>query len=611
MITEADNQFAQGANLLEQILGNKSLMLTMLTGSEKDKDAVMHASMQAVINISEAQQAFLKALIATLAREGYEDETDRRDAAIEIVRTPAAVDLLPSNQAVIFDAYLEALNQQTKENDPYSGSINSLLEAGVVLSPYFPQDDLSEKQLKNLFEQLSKEFTNREERQHIELFAEEILENLTIYGAQHARVKYWKKKKLKHQEIAHKIGTKVSLVDRLVERLIEDGELESRAELSAALDATVLGLMKQGFAKREIVRETDRFDSAIEPSIKRIIDRNEIDRDTWEKKQKERKERNIAKKGEQQEVENDVSKEKTGRKGSEERRQLDATVEELIRAGVKRREIMKRTGRTESEIDASRIRLRMQKRIPNKTGEIAPAQDHDQDVGQENAAVRESDTAVVLSVPDPINVESFLPENEKEYFDEQSQDQRAISTNVEESKSPDEEISAPGNTNDSEPEQPEQQIEDSLSRDDVGAIQEMGALSVGGGLHEPEVVAAPQGAIEGEKKISKKREKFDMMIRALKLNGFQTSEIIDLFGNQVDKWMLKRSVKYLEQIGVIEKEVPGKMLVEKIKKRDILDSKVRPLTGKGMSADLIAQTLGEPVEEIIKSQFRIDMRRKK
>ena len=192
-----------GISVFEQIITNPSLMDIMISGKEKDQTARVGVIVRSIVNQPEAQKVFLKKIIETLSQEGESDQTDRRDAVLGVLMTPVIVDILPGNQIVIFDGYLEALGCQTKDNDPYSGSVQSLLDAGIFLAPYFPQDELSKTQLRNLLEQMAQQFSFPGERRHILAFVEDILENATVLGSRDARVKYWKLRKLKEKEISN------------------------------------------------------------------------------------------------------------------------------------------------------------------------------------------------------------------------------------------------------------------------------------------------------------------------------------------------------------------------------------------------------------------------
>lgn len=196
MTQEIANPFEHKSPHLEEILGNESMFLTMLTGKEDEQERVIRKSLSSLTDPA-LQKIFLQSIIYVLSKEGESDETDRRDAVLEVLKISSVVDLLSQNGDPVFDSYLQALGSQTKDNDPFAGSINSLLEAGVFMSPYFPQDDLSRKQLEHSIDQLAKHFFSDDERDHIKSFRDEMFERMTLKGSRDARVEYWRMKKIK------------------------------------------------------------------------------------------------------------------------------------------------------------------------------------------------------------------------------------------------------------------------------------------------------------------------------------------------------------------------------------------------------------------------------
>lgn len=214
--------------LVEQILGDDKKLATLVTGTDKDRAAIAVSAVTSTGDDGAVQEAFLTSLVRALAVEGDANETDRRDAAVELLKCAALVDILSRHSEALFDAYCEAINNQTKENDPYAGSINSLLDAGIVIAPYFPINDLARTQLTNLWSQRAKDFLRGEGREHIEEQAVRIGERMSELGSRDARVYDLRRRGLKNKEIAGLLAVKEHLVEQSVGRLIESGELVSR-----------------------------------------------------------------------------------------------------------------------------------------------------------------------------------------------------------------------------------------------------------------------------------------------------------------------------------------------------------------------------------------------
>ncbi|MEK7122388.1 MAG: hypothetical protein AAB855_00870, partial [Patescibacteria group bacterium] len=287
-MTQETEDSRLGNSLFEKIVGDSSWMDTMISGKEEHRAAILNVAIRSIVHLPEVQQAFLKKMIEVLSQEGEHDETDRRDAALGMMNTSTIVDLLPNHQEALFSSYLEGLGRQTKNNDPYSGSIRSLLEAGILLSPFFPQDELSRTQLAGLLEHVAQPFLPGV-RRDIALFTDDILESMTMLGARDARVKYWKLRKLKDKEIASRLDTSLALINQSVERLVEDGELTSKREASQERDGHVLALMEQGLTMKEMMATLDVPESQITGSRKRLYEQEKIDPDTYGEKVRQRK----------------------------------------------------------------------------------------------------------------------------------------------------------------------------------------------------------------------------------------------------------------------------------------------------------------------------------
>lgn len=252
MTQEISDETRKASMLLEQILGDETMQDTLLTGEEKDKARIVENVCKKMVSEPTVQSAFLKMLIGTFSKENDDRDTDRRDSAYEVLNQPAIMDLLPDNSTVVFDSYLEAINQQTKDNDPFSGSIGSLLDAGKILAPYFPNDDLARKQLEHLWGQIARQFSYGGEREHIESGVAEIVEKMTLQGSIDARVEYFRGRKFKNKEIAGVLKVTDHVVEQSVSRLIDAGRLSTRRGTKSKHDSEIVQLFNEGLTPDEI-----------------------------------------------------------------------------------------------------------------------------------------------------------------------------------------------------------------------------------------------------------------------------------------------------------------------------------------------------------------------
>src|SRR3989338_136258 len=131
-----------GFTLAEQLLSNRDTLHELRAGG-KDKETILQNIVSKLDHDIVAQSFFLETLVQNIAVEGEFDVTNRRDRALAIL-TDTAKDgrvrvtkvmepLVKSRSATVYRAYIEAVRQQTKENDPISGSIDTLLDLGSAL----------------------------------------------------------------------------------------------------------------------------------------------------------------------------------------------------------------------------------------------------------------------------------------------------------------------------------------------------------------------------------------------------------------------------------------------------------------------------------------------
>ncbi len=129
---------------------------------------------------SVGQKGFLRTLFQHMASEGGIEVTNRRDAAFTIL-TEAMTPLVKTNQPFVCNAYISAVQAQTGKNDPFCGSIYTLLEVGKAIAPYFSKG-IHSKKLITAWTPVIKEFSREgalKEKVQIHLEVEEIKERIS------------------------------------------------------------------------------------------------------------------------------------------------------------------------------------------------------------------------------------------------------------------------------------------------------------------------------------------------------------------------------------------------------------------------------------------------
>lgn len=278
MTTEISNDDNRKTSmLLDGILRDSEQCSILLTGNNDDKRRIAERLSFEIGNDPAVHVALVGAIIGILSQETDRIDVDMRDAAIALLQQPAIADLLPVQHEALFRAYCEALNRQTSENDPFSGSIAHLLEAGMFLTPYFPQDDLTREQLKHLLHNVAGQFSGAE-REHIAGYIPEMLERMTFSGARDARVLYWREQKLKNKEIAQKLGVKDHSIEQSVGRLMSDGKLRGRREgVSAELLSSVKEFRNQGYTNVNIANKLNVGEATLKEAVSQLVTGGEID----------------------------------------------------------------------------------------------------------------------------------------------------------------------------------------------------------------------------------------------------------------------------------------------------------------------------------------------
>lgn len=128
----------QGTLLAERMLGSGEVLRGLIAGGQ-DKEVILRQVVSDLGNDPVGQAIFLRILLRNISMEGDATVTDRRDGARAVLTDATITPLVEANRAVVIDAYIEAVQQQTRDNDLFSGSVDALLEVGKALAPIFHQ----------------------------------------------------------------------------------------------------------------------------------------------------------------------------------------------------------------------------------------------------------------------------------------------------------------------------------------------------------------------------------------------------------------------------------------------------------------------------------------
>lgn len=122
----------------------------------------------------EEQKAFIASLFAAMAVEGDASVTNMRDAAFTILAHTQIQSILKSNPGFVLTTYNRSVRTQSLENDPYSGSIATLLDAGKVIASTLRPDKRDLNRIIKAWQKVSQDTPEAEDRKWIYKAVEEI-----------------------------------------------------------------------------------------------------------------------------------------------------------------------------------------------------------------------------------------------------------------------------------------------------------------------------------------------------------------------------------------------------------------------------------------------------
>ena len=293
MGTERLSGIDRGTLLAEHMLGSRKTLRALLAGGPS-KDIVLQEITATLEKDPVGQACFLRIIFSNLAREGGLEVTNRRDRALAIL-TDTAEDgtvrlnetltpFVQSNAPLVYEAYINGIQQQKRENDPFSGSINTLLDVGKAIAPCVLTGSQERQQVADAWERVAEQFPTLNERFHIRSRIEEIKNRISPVAQLDRDVEPLRQQGLTNPQIAQQLGRKVQDIANSARRLIADGRIEPApkgkpiSQATIQLDSQVEQLRKQRLSNSQIAERLGRKVQDIANSAHRLIADGRIER---------------------------------------------------------------------------------------------------------------------------------------------------------------------------------------------------------------------------------------------------------------------------------------------------------------------------------------------
>lgn len=122
----------------------------------------------------EEEKTFIASLFAFMAVEGDGYVTNMRDAAFTILAHSQFQSILKSNPGIVLRIYIQSIRKQSSENDPYSGSIDTLLDAGKVIASTLRPDKRDLNRIIMAWQKVSDDMPEDKDRELIDKAVGEI-----------------------------------------------------------------------------------------------------------------------------------------------------------------------------------------------------------------------------------------------------------------------------------------------------------------------------------------------------------------------------------------------------------------------------------------------------
>ncbi len=245
----------QGTRLAESLLGSEKVLSGLLAG-DKRKRPILQVMVSKLMDDPLGQRGFIETIFSELAGEGDFRDIRRRNAALAIlvddegdnISLPKDIrPIVEANPTVVCVAYQRAVARQTKLNNPFSGSIYRLLKVGQAIASYLGKDAQKGQEIVDGWEQLAGQFPGIDVRNYIRAEVQKIKDGMFPHAQLDFRVEQLRKEGLTNLQIAERLARTLPVIAASASRLIAQGRIERRDNVSAAKLLQILQEFKAAY----------------------------------------------------------------------------------------------------------------------------------------------------------------------------------------------------------------------------------------------------------------------------------------------------------------------------------------------------------------------------
>lgn len=195
----------------------------------------------------EEEKAFIAFLFAAMSVEGDASVTNMRDVALTFLADSQIQPILKSNPGFVLKTYIRSVRTQTWENDAFSGSIATLLDAGKVIASTLRLDKRDLNRIIKAWRKVTQDTPEPKDRKQIYKGLGEIKHTVGPVGPRPStvelveldnQVEALSKQGLNRNQIAEVLNMSVSKICNSRVRLLKAGRVEQ---------------MKKGRPKRKLL----------------------------------------------------------------------------------------------------------------------------------------------------------------------------------------------------------------------------------------------------------------------------------------------------------------------------------------------------------------------
>ncbi|MDP2630520.1 MAG: hypothetical protein Q8P56_03875 [Candidatus Uhrbacteria bacterium] len=179
MTAEHANSSTEISPILFGVFSDPASLNALLDENENGV-RVIQSLAAGILDDPQKQKELLTSLFSVLSREGGLEETNQRDAALFIIKSPLLKGLILKHSDSVYNAFCGAIEQQSNQNTVQFGSVGAVLDAGMIIAPYLRLSVQQKKGFRALGEKLAHKFTSSfDTRTHIQTQFERIRERLS------------------------------------------------------------------------------------------------------------------------------------------------------------------------------------------------------------------------------------------------------------------------------------------------------------------------------------------------------------------------------------------------------------------------------------------------